>query len=116
MAGAAKDDYLLRQVQLVIEAIANALTKASAGDLVRAKQDVAAASNQLLGGRAALLDRLDAATAAQLINDPDVIGGYAEVARAQAELAGLEGNAPRQEQLQRRSGVLRAQAESRRRS
>lgn len=116
MAGAAKDDYLLRQVQLVIDQLTHALAKASAGDMVQAKQDISEAANQLLGGRSALLDRLDATTAAQLINDPDVIGGYAEVARALAEIARLEGNSARQEQLVKRAGVLRAQAESRRRS
>ena len=116
MAGAAKDDYLLRQVQLVIDQLTNALAKVAAGDMVQGKKDVAEAANQLLGGRSALLDRLDAATAAQLINDPDVIGGYAEVAKALATIAGLEGNAAREEQLNKRSGVLRAQAESRRRS
>ncbi len=116
MAGAAKDDYLLRQVQLVIEQLAKALGKVSAGDMVQAKQDIAEASNQLLGGRSALLDRLDAATAAQLINDPDVIGGYAEVAKALATIAQAEGNSVREEQLTKRAGVLRAQAESRRRS
>jgi hypothetical protein len=116
MGGAAKDDFLLRQVALVIEAIARAMGKASPGDIAASKSELAAAAHLLLGTRAGLLDRLDAATAAQLINDPEVIGAYAELARAGSEIAKLEGDAATAARLAQRAVVLRAQAENRRAS
>jgi hypothetical protein len=116
VGGAAKDDFLLRQVALVIEAIARAMGKASPGDVAASKAELAAAAHLLLGARSGLLDKLDAATAAQLINDPEVIGAYAELARAGSEIARLEGDASTESRLAQRATVLRSQAESRRRS
>lgn len=80
----------LEQLRLVIARILRGERDAGT-ELVEIELDQAI--EQLLGGSAALVDRLDAASAASLLTDPTRIFGYAEALALKSALVRARGSA-----------------------
>lgn len=82
----ARDDYLLRQLALVAEALRRLRARlgggASAEEVMPALR---AAEGELLGARAPLLRALDPATAAGLLGSPEAVRLWSELLRLEAE-------------------------------
>lgn len=75
----AQRDVVLRWIEQLGRLIARLLGRGSAGDLVAAREQVDAAVTTLLGPLAALLPRVDAPSAAELIRDPERLFAYAQL-------------------------------------
>lgn len=110
MAGAPRDDALLRTSQLVAEAVERLLERSAAGDPAGARHALRDATAMLVGHRAALLAQVDVATAANLLNDPRTIAAYAGLVAADAALADREADPARRDRLAGRAAALRAEA------
>ncbi len=81
----AKRDTVLRWIEEFGRLIARLLRRGTAGDLDLALEEIERATTDLLGGLAPLVPRLDSASAAQIIADPDRIFAWAQL----VELGGL---------------------------
>lgn len=81
----AKRDVVLRWIEEFGRLIARLLRGGSAGDLDLALEEIDRAAADLLGGLAPLVPKLDTASAAQIIADPDRIFAWAQL----VELGGL---------------------------
>ena len=81
----AKRDTVLRWIEEFGRLIARLLRRGAAGDLDLALEEIERATTDLLGGLAPLVPRLDSASAAQIIADPDRIFAWAQL----VELGGL---------------------------
>ena len=82
----ARDDYLLRQLSLVAEALRRLRARlgggASAEEVMPA---IRLAEGELLGPRMQLLRALDAATAARLLGSAEALGLWVELLRLEAQ-------------------------------
>ena len=82
----ARDDFLLRQLGLVAEALRRLRARlgggASAEEVMPA---IRAAEGELLGTRTPLLRSLDAATAASLLGSTEAVGLWVELLRLEAQ-------------------------------
>ena len=81
----AKRDTVLRWIEEFGRLIARLRRRGAAGDLDLALEEIERATTDLLGGLAPLVPRLDSASAAQIIADPDRIFAWAQL----VELGGL---------------------------
>ena len=54
--------------------------------------DARATLSQMLGPLAGIAPRMDSVTAAQMVGDPDVLGAWAELTAAEAEVASAHGD------------------------
>ena len=81
----AKRDVVLRWIEEFGRLIARLLRRGTAGDLELALEEIERATGDLLGGLAPLVPKLDSASAAQIIADPDRIFAWAQL----VELGGL---------------------------
>ncbi|HKP75960.1 MAG TPA: hypothetical protein VJT67_10485 [Longimicrobiaceae bacterium] len=106
-----KKDYILRLIEQMRRLVEALLHKVRTGD--DAQPDLAGARQtlgQLLGPLAGIAPRMDSATAAQMVNDPDVLGAWAELLAAEAEVARAAGNAAAAETSWRRALELAIEA------
>lgn len=81
----AKRDVVLKWIEEFGRLIARLLRRGAAGDLDLALEEIERATGDLLGGLAPLVPKLDSASAAQIIADPDRIFAWAQL----VELGGL---------------------------
>ena len=81
----AKRDVVLRWIEEFGRLIARLLRRGAPGDLDLALEEIERATSDLLGGLAPLVPKLDTASAAQIIADPDRIFAWAQL----VELGGL---------------------------
>jgi hypothetical protein len=88
-----KKDYILRLIEQMRRLVEALLGKIRQGD--DAQHDVVEARSllaKLLGPMAGLAPRMDSATAGQMVGDPDVLGAWAELIAAEAELLRARGD------------------------
>ena len=85
----AKRDVVLRWIEEFGRLIARLLRRGTAGDLDLALEEIERATGDLLGALAPLVPKLDAASAAAIIADPDRIFAWAQL----VELGGLVADA-----------------------
>jgi hypothetical protein len=109
-----KRDYILRmiaQIRQMVEALTGKVRQGedTAELLARARESVAA----LLGPMADVAQRLDSASAAQMVNDPDVLTAWAQVVAAEAEVHRAAGGAASADALTRRALELTLEAHQR---
>lgn len=109
-----KRDYILRmiaQVRRLVEALVGRVRggEDAAELLAQAREAIAA----LLGPMAEVAQRLDSASAAQMVNDPDILSAWARVGAAEAEVRRAAGDAPGADALARRALELAEQAHQR---
>jgi hypothetical protein len=81
----AQRDVVLRWIEEFGRLIARLLRRGTTGDLELATEEIERATADLLGALAPLVPRLDAASAAEVIADPDRIFAWAQL----VELGGL---------------------------
>lgn len=81
-------DFIHREIRRLAAAMARILNLRNAGRVEEAQHALADARAELLGPLDALLDRVDAATAAQLLGEPAAVLSYATLCWEHAELGG----------------------------
>ncbi|HEU4884099.1 MAG TPA: hypothetical protein VFT45_17690 [Longimicrobium sp.] len=109
-----KRDYILRmiaQMRQMVEALMGKVrdNENAAELLAQARESLAT----LLGPMADVVQRLDSATAAQMVNDPLVLAAWAEVTAAEAEVHRAAGDAASADALRRRALELALEAQQR---
>jgi hypothetical protein len=88
-----KKDYILRLIEQMRRLVEALLGKIRDGEeSQQALGDARATLSKLLGPMAGLAPRMDSVTAGQMVGDPDVLGAWAELTAAEAELAGARGD------------------------
>jgi hypothetical protein len=109
-----KQDYILRmiaQVRRLVEAMMGKVGRSedAAELLAQARESL----NGLLGPMADVAQRLDSASAAQMVNDPDILSAWAQVTAAEAEVHRAAGDAATADALARRALELALEARQR---
>lgn len=110
MNASQQEDFLLRQVAGVAAALGRILGLRQGGAAEAARVELQGAYALLLGSRSELLRRVDAATAAALIDAPEAIRALADLVTEEAE---QEPDAHRRANLRRRAAALEAEARRR---
>lgn len=109
-----KRDYILRmiaQIRQMVQAVIGRVRENEDAEepLAQARESVSA----LLGPMADVAQRLDSASAAQMVNDPDVLAAWAQVVAAEAEVHRAAGDAASADALSRRALELALEAHQR---
>lgn len=103
---AARDDYIMRMIQQAAEALRRLRSRLGSGDAAEEViRDADTAIGNLLGPQRAMLDRLDAWSAANLIGDQERLVAWIELLRLKSDAA-KDSDAGRQ--WQQRADALRA--------
>ncbi len=106
---AARDDYLLRQIQMAAAALRRLIARVGDGESFDTVHvDIAAEIASLLGPHRALLERLDARSAAHLLGDPERVQLWAQLLALQAESQRLAGRGTVADALAARANALAA--------
>lgn len=100
------DDYVMRNVRALADAIGKILGLVKAGQNLEAETQVRAAYDTLLGGDAVFLGMVDTATLANLLGTPEKTGMLAKLSLAEARLAEAQGDDARAERLRTRAREL----------
>lgn len=87
-----RDDYLLRMIRELGAVVARMLGQKSGGQLHAAMQTLEEGEGELLGPLAAVVPRVDSATAAHIIGDPQKIAAWARLLHERADLLRLAGD------------------------
>lgn len=109
-----KRDYILRMIAQIRQMVQALVGRARQGEdtaelLAQARESLAG----LLGPMADVAQRLDSASAAQMVNDPDVLATWAQVVAAEAEVYRAAGDAASADALTRRALELALEAHQR---
>lgn len=109
-----KRDQILRMIAQIRQMVDALVGRPRQGEdtaelLARARQSL----SELLGPVAEVAQRLDSASAAQMVNDPDVLTTWAQVSAAEAEVHRAAGNAASADALSRRALELALEAHQR---
>jgi hypothetical protein len=88
-----RKDYILRMIaelRRLVEALMGKVREKESGDelLAQARESI----GKLLGPMGGVAMRMDSVTAAQMVNDADVLGAWAEVTAAEAEVQRARGD------------------------
>lgn len=109
-----KRDYILRmiaQLRRLVEALMGRVRRGEdAAEVLAQARDAVAA---LLGPMADVAQRLDSASAAQMVNDPEILSAWAQVVAAEAEVHRAAGDAAAADALARRALELALEAHQR---
>jgi hypothetical protein len=88
-----KKDYILRMIEQMRHLVEALLHKVRDGEEVQASlTDARATLSQMLGPLAGIAPRMDSVTAGQMVGDSDVLGAWAELTAAEAEVASAHGD------------------------
>jgi hypothetical protein len=105
-----QDDYILRMIRQAADALRllrhRLMGTSESPEGIRAGAE--AAINMLLGPRAPMIERLDAASAARLVGHPDEVDLWADLMEVEADALERGGDAATAEQRRRRVFDLRA--------
>ena len=105
MAGA-RDDYLLRLIQEAAAALRRLRTRLGGGEsAAEVSRDADAAIGTLLGPQRAMLERLDAWSAANLLGDPERVLVWSDLLHLQADIMDANGD-PRGNTVRQRALAL----------
>lgn len=99
-------DYILRIIEAAGAALRRALRRKSGGDFDGARQEIAASTADLLGPAAELLNRVDAATAIDLLADPRRVVLWASLMSVDAAVLRAMKQISAAESLERRASDL----------
>ncbi len=99
-------DYILRLIEAAGAALRRALRRKSGGDLEGARQEIATSTAELLGPAAELLNRVDAATAIDLMADPRRVVLWASLMSVDAAVLRAMNKIAAAESLEHRSADL----------
>ena len=87
-----RDDYLLRMIRELGAVVARMLGQKGGGQLHEAMQTLDDGEGELLGPLATVVPRVDSATAAHIIGDPQKIAAWARLLHERADLLRLTGD------------------------
>lgn len=88
-----KKDYILRLIEQMRHLVEALLHKVRDGEESQeALTGARVTLSQLLGPVADIAPRMDSVTAGQMVGDPDVLGAWAELTAAEAEVASAHGD------------------------
>lgn len=88
-----KKDYILRLIEQMRRLVEALLHKVRDGEESQAAlADARVTLSQMLGPLAGIAPRMDSVTAGQMVGDPDVLGAWAELVAAEAEVASTYGD------------------------
>lgn len=109
-----KRDYILRmiaQIRQMVDALTGRVRNGedTAELLAQARESLAG----LLGPMADVVQRLDSASAAQMVNDPGILSAWAQVTAAEADAHRAAGDAAAADALARRALELAQEAHQR---
>jgi hypothetical protein len=104
------DDFILRAIAQLAQAVARILKRVQAGEHVEARAELSEAYDALLGADRVFLGMVDAATLANLLGSPDKTCLLAKLSLLEARLAEAHGDAMQAEQLRARARTLSALA------
>jgi hypothetical protein len=110
MSPSERDDYILRQARAIAAVLARIVGLRLDGDPERARSGLEEAYTMLLGPQAALIRRVDSATAVKLIGSSERTLSFASLVDEEAE---QEPDESRQALLRRRAEELRGHVEQR---
>lgn len=113
MGISARSDYLMRMIAEAMQVLRRIAGLRQEGRLDEALEAVDRSVERLLGPLAGLVPRLDAATAAQFVGNPDQILAWAQLVMAEAEIRELQGDFGRAESLRQRALALAREAQAR---
>ena len=89
-----RQDYLLKMIEAAFEAVRRIRKRRQDGGFADAARDADAAIDELLGPQAAIAARLDPATAAQLLRDPERVALWARLLAERAAALHDAGDQP----------------------
>ena len=105
----ARDDYLLRLIQEAAAALRRLRTRLGGGDSAEeVNRDADAAIGTLLGPQRAMLERLDAWSAANLLGDAERVMVWSDLLQLQADIMEASGDSARSASIRQRAGALRS--------
>lgn len=102
------DDYLMRMIKQITEAIASIVRKLRGGKLDDAEQELAEAYDGLLEHNRSFLDMVDASTLAMLLGSADKVRLLARLSWLDAQLAEARGDSDGGARLRARAEQLLA--------
>jgi hypothetical protein len=106
---AARDDYLLRLIQQAAAALRHLRTRLGGGESAdEVSRDADEAIGTLLGPQRAMLERLDAWSAANLLGDPDRVMVWSDLLALQADLREVSGDSDGSAALRQRADALKS--------
>ena len=106
---AARDDYLMRLIQQVAATLRRLRERVEGGALpADTSRDAGSAIGELLGPQRAIMELLDARSAAALAGDIERLELWVALMRLQADSARAAGDIKRADQLLARSNALEA--------
>jgi hypothetical protein len=109
-----KRDYILRMIAQLRRLVEALLGRVRSGeDAAELVAQARASITALLGPMADVAQRLDSASAAQMVNDPDILAVWAQVVAAEAEVRRAAGDAAAANALARRGLELAEEAQRR---
>lgn len=89
-----RKDYILRMIEEIRRMLQHLVEKVREGDAAGALGETQAAIGKLLGPVAGIAPRMDSVTAAQMVNDADVLGAWAAVLEGEASVHREAGDDP----------------------
>jgi hypothetical protein len=106
-----KKDYILRMIEQIRRLVEAMLGKVrDPEEAQRLFAEARGSLAKLLGPLAGIAPRMDSATAGQMVGDADVLGAWAELTAAEAELAHAQGDEPAANAARRRALELALEA------
>ena len=113
MGISARSDYLMRMIAEAMQVLLRIAGLRQEGRLDEALEAVDRSVKRLLGPLAGLVPRLDAATAAQFVGNPDQILAWAQLVMAEAEIRAQQGDLGRADALRQRAFDLAREVQAR---
>lgn len=105
-----QEDYLLRMLRQMGAVLARMLGLKNGGQVHEAMHALDDAEGELLGPLAEVVPRVDSATAAHMVSDPQRIAAWARLLHERADLLRLADDAPGAELAASRARELAAEA------
>ncbi|HST61418.1 MAG TPA: hypothetical protein VLK84_22120 [Longimicrobium sp.] len=109
----AREDYLLRMIQQMGAVLARMLGLKNGGQVQEALQTLDDAEGELLGPMAQVVPRLDSATAAHVLGEPQRIAAWARLLHERADLLRMAGDDAGARLAAQRAVELAAEAQAR---
>jgi hypothetical protein len=108
-----RQDYLMRMIEQIIQVLTRVIALGRAGDFHEALAQLRTANELLLGPFCEVLPRLDSASAAQMLGNPDQLLAYARLIGAEADVRRMMGETDAAAGLAQRSLEMALEARGR---
>lgn len=108
-----REDFLLRMIRQMGAVLARMLGLKNGGQVQEALQTLDDAEGELLGPMAQVVPRLDSATAAHVLGEPQRVAAWARLLHERADLLRLAGDETGASLVSQRARELAAEAQAR---